>query len=237
MIKVVDFHCHILPQVDDGSRSAEESMAMLRMEAKQGICRVVATPHFYPQHDTPDRFLKRRARAEEKLREEMAKETGLPELCIGAEVYFFNGISESDAISELTIDNKRCILIEMPHGPWTEAMYRELEAIYVKRSLIPVIAHVDRYIGRFRTYGIPRRLADLPVMVQANADFFLHRSTASMALRMLKEDRIHLLGSDCHDLESREPNLGEALKRIRNRLGEEVLARVWGHGEMLLSDS
>ena len=98
MSNIVDFHSHILPGIDDGSQSVEESLALLRMEAEQGIRRVVATPHFYPRHDTPDRFLRRRARAEEILRDEMAKEPGLPELCIGAEVYFFSGISESDAI-------------------------------------------------------------------------------------------------------------------------------------------
>ena len=234
MSTVIDFHSHILPGVDDGSASLEESIALLRLEAEQGISRVVATPHFYPQHDSPERFLNRRARAEAKLREEMEKHTGLPELSVGAEVYYFNRMSDSEVISELTIDEKRCILIEMPRAPWSEVMYRELESIYVKRGLIPIVAHVDRYIGRFRTFGIPQRLAELPVVVQANAEFFLNGSTSSMALRMLKQDRIHLLGSDCHNLRSRKPNLEGALDLIKRRLGEDVLARVSSHGQNLL---
>lgn len=234
MSTVIDFHSHILPGIDDGSSSLEESIAMLRMEAGQGIRRVVATPHFYPQHDSPERFLNRRARAEAKLREEIAKCNGLPELSVGAEVFFFNRMSESDVISELTIDKKRCILIEMPHAPWTEAMYRELEGMYVKRGLVPIVAHVDRYIGRFRTFGILQRLAELPVMVQANAEFFLNRTTSSMALRMLKEDRIHLLGSDCHNLDSRKPNLEGALNVIKKRLGEDAISRVNSYGQNLL---
>ena len=44
---MIDVHSHILPWIDDGSRSLEESMEMLRQEAEQGIQRVVATPHFY----------------------------------------------------------------------------------------------------------------------------------------------------------------------------------------------
>lgn len=235
MSKVVDFHSHILPGIDDGSKSLEQSLAMLRMEAEQGIERIVATPHFYPQHDSPELFLNRRARAEAELRGELAKYTGLPELSIGAEVYYFNRMSDSDVISELTIDKKRCILIEMPHAPWTEAMYRELEGLYVKRGLIPIIAHVDRYIGRFRTFGIPQKLAQLPVIVQANAEFFLNRSTSSMALRMLKEDRIHLLGSDCHNLDSRKPNLEGALNVIKKRLGEDAISRVNSYARDLLS--
>lgn len=233
-MSVTDFHSHILPGIDDGSASVEESIAMLAAEAEQGIAHVVATPHFYANYDNPERFLKRRREAEERLRREMANHPGLPEVSVGAEVYFFSGISDSDILNQLTISEKRCILIEMPHSPWTASMYRELEDIWVKQGLTPVIAHIDRYIGPFRTFGIPERLADLPVIVQANADFFLDRRTSRMALRMLKEDRIQLLGSDCHNMRSRKPNLGDALALIEKRLGREVLDRVNACGAEIL---
>lgn len=234
---LIDTHSHILPGIDDGSPSVEQSIALLRMEAEQGIQKVIATPHFYPRHDSPERFLERRARAEEKLREEMEKHAGLPELYVGAEVYYFNRMYESDMISGLTIGNSQCILVEMPHAPWTESMYRDLQDIYVKSGLVPIVAHVDRYVGRFRSFGIPERLAELPVLVQANADFFLNRFTSPMALRMLKQDRIHLLGSDCHNLDSRKPNLKSAADRIAKRLGEETIARVNAYGQDLLNGS
>ena len=223
MSTVIDFHTHILPGVDDGSASLEESIAMLRLEAEQGVKRLVATPHFYALHDSPERFLRRRAEAAQRLGEEIQKYGDLPKIALGAEVYFFKGISESDAISQLTIGSGRCILIEMPPPPWTDSMYRELEALSDRRGMIPIIAHVDRYIAPFRTYQIPQKLAELPVLVQANAEFFLHRSTAPMALRMLKHGDIHLLGSDCHNTRSRKPNLGQALQVIENRLGERAI--------------
>ena len=236
MSQVIDFHSHILPGIDDGSKSVEESLQMLRTMAKQGITHVVATPHFYPQNDTPERFLIRRAEAEAVLREAMAGESGLPTLSVGAEVYYFRGISDSDGIKELTVDKKRCILVEMPSVPWTETMYRELEALSVKRGLTPVIAHLDRYIGPFRTHGIPKRLAALPVLVQANAEFFLERSTSAMALRMLKKGSIHLLGSDCHNMKSRKPNLGEALELIRRKLGEDTITALNKNAQMVLTE-
>ena len=223
---VIDFHTHILPDVDDGSKSVEESIALLRMEAEQGIDCVVATPHFYPQYDTPERFLEKRNRSEAVLREEMAKHTGLPQLIVGAEVYYFNGISNSEAMSILTIGEKRCILVEMPVCDWSDSMYRDLGELYTKQGLTPIIAHVDRYFGRFRTYQIPKRLAQLPVLVQANANFFLDKTSVRMALRMLKKDRIHLLGSDCHGVSSRKPNLRQALELIEKRQGKEPLDRI-----------
>lgn len=227
---IADFHSHVLPGIDDGSASVEESLAMLRMEAAQGIRQVVATPHFYPMHDSPERFLARRSRAEAMLREHMAQESGLPEIIVGAEVYFFPGISDSEVLKQLTIEGKRFILIEMKELPWGNYVFRELENIYVKQGLVPIVAHVDRYIAPFRTHGIPERLADLPVLVQANAGFFLRRATKGMAMRMLNKGQIHLLGSDCHNLSSRPPRLGEAVDEIQKRLGNQALERLENQG-------
>lgn len=226
MSRIIDFHSHILPGIDDGSASVEESAAMLRQEAEQGVEHVIATPHFYAHHDTPSRFLDRRNEAEARLRQAVSGQAGLPRLEVGAEVYFFPGISDSERLSELTIGGKRCILLEMPPSPWTESMYREMEQIWLKRGITPVIAHVDRYIGPLRTHRIPERLAELPVLVQANASFFLKQSTSAMAMRMLRRDQIHLLGSDCHNLRYRPPNLGHAVEKIRRILGEDVLERI-----------
>ena len=226
MAGIIDFHSHVLAGIDDGSHSLEESIAMLRIEAEQGVSHVIATPHFYPRHDTPEDFLRKRREAEDLLREEMKKHSDLPALSVGAEVYYFPGISNSEAMAELTIDHKKFILIEMPTPPWSDAMYRELEGLYTKQGLIPIVAHVDRYIGRFRTFGIPQRLAELPVLVQANAEFFLQKSTSAMAFRMLKRNGIHLLGSDCHNLDSRKPNLRAALELIERRMGSTPLAAI-----------
>ncbi|MBQ8623944.1 MAG: capsular polysaccharide biosynthesis protein [Oscillospiraceae bacterium] len=235
MNKVVDFHSHILPGIDDGSASLEESIAMLKIEAEQGIEHVIATPHFYPLHDSPEQFLKRRDEAEARLREEMEKHSGLPKLSVGAEVYYFSGISDSDIIQGLTIDKKRCILLEMPHTLWTDRMYREMEDIWTKQGITPIIAHVDRYIAPFRTHRIPQKLGELPVLVQANASFFIHSATKRMALRMLKDDQVHLLGSDCHNLSTRAPNLGAAVRLIEQQLGPKMIERInFNENEVLI---
>ena len=234
MTGAVDFHAHILPRMDDGSGSVEESMAMLALSREQGIGHVVATPHFRASRDTLEGFLEKRSRREDALREEMAKNGNLPRLSVGAEVLYFRGISECDFLDKLTISGKRCILIEFPLAPWPETVYRELEQIRTRQGLTPVIAHIDRYIGPFRSYGIPERLAELPVLVQANGEFFLRKTTAAMALKLLKADQIHLLGSDCHNMNARKPNLGPALQLIERKLDRDVLLRLNSYAQMLL---
>lgn len=216
----VDFHSHILPRMDDGSRSAEESLAMLRLSVQQGIRQIILTPHFYPQHTTPQRFLEKRSRCEEILREYIAGEEGLPKLRCGAEVYFYPQMSHSDELRELAIQGTDCLLVEMPFCPWTDSMYAELEGIYNNLGLVPIVAHVDRYLGRFTDHGIPKRLADLPVLVQANAESFLD---GTRGVRLLKRRQIHLLGSDCHNMTNRKPNLGPAAEVIARKLGKEAL--------------
>lgn len=216
----VDWHSHILPGIDDGSQSVEESLSLLEMEAAQGINRVIATPHFYAHHDRPERFLENRQEAADRLRRAMGNRVGLPDIRLGAEVYFFRGMSHADILPHLAIQGTRYILVEMPQPPWPEDLYRELEEIVAYHGLTPIIAHIDRYIEPFHTYGIPRHLEQLPVLVQANASFFLHSRTKGMALKMVQKGQIHLLGSDCHNLTTRPPRLGEAVG---------VIARKWGY--------
>ena len=217
---MIDFHTHILPNIDDGSSSLEMSIRMLRMEAEQGVKHVVATPHFYPQYDSPERFLERRGAAEALLREEMGKFSGMPEVTVGGEIYFFPHMSHVDALRDLTIGGTEYILVEMPQAPWTKQMYQELERIYINQGLTPIIAHVERYLGHFLDNSVENRLADLPVMVQSNASFFLNGNSG---LRILRKHQIHLLGSDCHNMKDRKPNLGQARERIIEKLGSETI--------------
>ncbi len=225
MSGIFDFHSHILPGIDDGSTCLEESIAMLRMEAEQGISHVIATPHFYAQHDAIEDFLERRAEAERLLREEMKKHENLPDVTVGAEVHFFRGISQSDVLHKLRIGKNPFSLIEMPVTTWTDSMYRELAHIYYDQGITPIIAHVDRYFTRLRTFGIPEKLEELPVLVQANASFFWGNS-AARAMRMLQKEQIHLLGSDCHNTNSRQPNLGKVIGKIQKHCGDGALENI-----------
>lgn len=220
---IIDIHSHVLPQIDDGSDSVEMSLAMLQKEAEQGIEHVVATPHFYASHDTPDNFLLRREEAAKHLNEAVAGNTKLPKIHLGAEVAYFRGMSESDALQNLRLGDSRYIMVELPMRRWDDDVYRELSRIYQRQNLTPVVAHIERYLSRFTAERIISAMEELPVLLQVNASFFLQKNTARMALRLLKNERIHLLGSDCHNMDGRSPQLGEAVQEIRRHLGKDAL--------------
>lgn len=232
-----DFHSHILPSLDDGSDSVQTSVRMLELAAGQGIRHMAATPHFYASRDRVERFLEERTRAERSLRDAVAGRNDLPRISVGAEVAYFPGMSEADALRRLTLGGSGYLLVEMPFVQWTDRMLRELERIHDRQGLTPVIAHLERYLGPLKNRHVPDALEDLPVLVQANAEAFLNASTARRMLRLLGRGRVHLLGSDCHNLTTRPPNLGEAAAVIESRLGRPALDRVREWEKHVLADA
>ena len=135
----------------------------------------------------------------------------------------------------LTIGGSHYLLVEMPMCRWTDRMYQELEMIRVNQGITPIIAHLDRYLMPLSARKTLRQLSELPVLVQVNGDFFLQRSTARSALRMLERGQIHLLGSDCHNLKERKPNLGPVRELIRSKLGNEPLERIAYYEQRVLN--
>lgn len=224
----VDFHTHVLPCIDDGSPSVEVSLAMLRSLSEQNVNTVAATPHFYANHQSPQEFLKRRDEAARALSEaageyEIKEGIALPRVIKGAEVRYFDGISDCEFLYDLSIEKIGCIMVEMPESKWQSRMLTELEEIYEKHSLIPIIAHVDRYFKILSEKFVAESLRDLPVILQANADYFTKKFAAGKAIRSLKKSNISLLGTDCHDMTTRMPGMLGALNVINSKAPQELV--------------
>ncbi len=239
MSLLFDVHTHILPRFDDGSRSGEESFAMLRELYKQGVSDVIATPHFYATDDEPLDFLQRRKDTAVHLSERIkdfisdaAEDVSIPRIYLGAEVAFFNAMSNVAVLRELCITGTDYLLVEMPFERWTDAMTDELWFLQKKHGITPVIAHIDRY---FRYFDRPKlkELLSVGIKVQINADAFLHFSTRSRALDMLESGKVHFIGSDSHNMGKRSPNIKPAMDEIEKRLGKDALARLRAGSEEL----
>lgn len=219
----MDIHSHVLPGIDDGSKSVEESLLMLAASARQGVRRIAATPHFYPMENSPEQFLSRRDEAEKWLRK--AWQPGLPELMMGAEVYFFDGMSHTDALDEFRLEGTGLLLLEMPLTPWTARQIQEVEKVQSRSGITVLMAHIERYL-KFQDPQVWDELRQAGVLMQCNAEFFLHWRTKRKALRMVKAGEIHFLGSDCHNMSTRPPRLGEAVSLIgqeeRDKLNEII---------------
>ena len=230
---MIDFHSHILPQIDDGSSGVKESLEMLEELSLQGVDTVVSTSHFYATQRSPQEFLARRERAFEQLKARLPENA--PRILLGAEVLYFPGMSRMDELSTLCIEGTNILLLEMPFRPWSEHMIREVHDLARSGRYTLMMAHIERYYDD-QPVSVWDDLLGEGVLMQSNADFFLPFFAGRKALRLLREDRIHLLGTDCHNMTSRPPQMDEALRVIRRRLGEEKLAQIDELGKDLLQD-
>ena len=208
---MIDFHSHILPDIDDGSSSVDESLRLLGMSAEQGIELICATPHFYPDHEDPESFLRHRAHAWEKLSEKLDENS--PKVLLGAEVYYFSGISRNDMISDLRIEDTDLFLLEMPFNKWSDAMVREIVELNDRHGVRVMLAHVERYL-KYQERGVLDYLLENNIIIQSNAEYFLDWKTKHKALRMLRYGQIHVVSSDAHNMTDRRPRIGEVLSGI-----------------------
>lgn len=227
---MIDWHSHILPGMDDGSKDVAESISMLGMQASQGVKTVIATPHFYANDETVDSFLSRRSKAMEELKSQLPENA--PKILLGAEVRYYQGISRLEGLRELTIEGSKLLLLEMPMGVWPESMVRELIELSGKSSVRIVLAHVDRYM-KLQKQSVWDRIMESGILMQVNADFFISFASKRKALTLLGDGVVQFLGSDCHNTATRAPQLGKAFEVIRKKLGDEYLEQMNEYGYSL----
>ena len=207
---MIDFHSHILPGMDDGSCSAEQSRLMLQMMAAQGVDTVVATPHYYRLDNTAKEFCARRREALDALRDVLAEE-GMPALRLGAEVAYFSGISDCEGLRLLRIEGTRTLLLEMPFRPWNDAIVGDVLALTEHYTV--VLAHIERYW--FMQPGkIRRAILHSACRLQVNAMGLCIWPISAMERRCLKKGIVQVIGSDCHGHKFRPPCVGRAWKRL-----------------------
>jgi len=230
-VRIIDWHSHILPNIDDGSSSIEESISLLKMLAEQGVGKVIATPHFIADNVSVSNFIKKRNDSYNKLKAVCSED--LPEIVLGAEVEYYPGISRLSELKELCVEKSRIMLLEMPISSWTEYTVKELIEISTAKNIILVLAHIERYL-KLQSSKTMERLMKSGILMQVNASYFVETCTKRKALSLLKNGNMHFLGSDCHNIASRPPNLGRAYEIIKNKFGEDFVHQMNEYGRSML---
>lgn len=231
-MKIIDFHSHILPNIDDGSDSVETSLLMIDAMLNQGVDTVVATPHFYAHKDRIETFLQKRQNAFEALKKSLPNES--LNIVVGAEVAYFSGISKAQEITDLTIDKAEVLLLEMPFQVWNEEIIGEVRHLIYSRKLTVMIAHLDRYLEIKGNKPFIKKLLSLPVVIQLNAGEFLDRKGKRKLLKIIKQQDKVVLGSDCHNMNTRPPILAKARAVLGNECDRTVLQKIDETGENIL---
>lgn len=202
----IDFHAHILPGADHGSASLKASLEQLALAKAAGIDLIVATPHFYPQHESVEEFLARRKQCAARLRD-AAKDA--PQILVGGEIQLCSGLHHIDALEQLCIEGTNVLLLELPPAFSMRAMTPTFEALLYECELRVVLAHIDRYDP-----DVINSLLDAGFLAQLNASAFCRLRGRRRCLNWAADESIVALGSDIHGVSVGYREFNEAKRRL-----------------------
>jgi protein-tyrosine phosphatase len=212
VLRLIDLHCHILPELDDGALDRRDSAGMARQAANDGIEAVCATPHIRHDHDVRIEEVAERVAA---LNSHLDGE-GIPvEVLSGGEVAetAVEALSEEE-LARVSLGAGRWILLEPAPGPLGDSLERRV-AHLAERGHRTLIAHPERHVSA-DMFERMARLVGAGALIQATADFFLRERTAAGMAGLAERRLVHVLGSDAHSSHGGRPvHLRAAFARLR----------------------
>lgn len=224
---MIDFHTHILPGIDDGARDIDEGIKLADSLYDQGVAVAVCTPHFYPYRMSIDDFANIRDMAMNSMKNVKIK------LIPASETYVHEYLFNYNNIDTLTIGNTNYLLLELPFGKkWSSNIFENIERIMNHYNIIPIIAHIEIYPAAKKKDII--KLKELGCVMQLNTSSLLNRKLKRKAIRLIKAGFIDVLGSDCHNLKERSPQIKVALKLIKKKLGSNYIDNLIKKSEMII---
>lgn len=229
----IDFHSHILPGIDDGSRNVEESVKLLDMMAEDNVDVVVATPHFYAYQNTIDKFISRRNGAYEKLKPHLKPEH--PKILLGAEVLYDHSLVKNEELPRLCLQGTEYLLWEMPYQQLTDEIIFDTETLASSTELSLMIAHIERYLN-FTSYEELSRLMRLDVIGQINAKDLTTFKMRRRCKKLIDDGYVYVLGTDYHRVDSGHELLGAAEKVIREKFHPAMLDIIEENGIKILKN-
>lgn len=224
---MIDFHTHILPNLDDGAKSAEETFKLIKEAKKAGFEGTVLTSHYVEGYYETDEETR------EQLLKIISKDSEVKnsnvKLFLASEIYISDKMIEllEDAKAS-TINNTSYILVELPfkHNP---VNLKEMINMWISNKLVPVIAHPERYEYIQKS---PNKIYDLiqeGALMQCNYGSFIGqygKDAKLVANILLKNNMIHFLGSDVHKANTIYPRIPEIVKQLENIVGKEQVEEI-----------
>ena len=224
---MVDIHCHILPGLDDGSKSWEMTAEMCRVAAEDGVTHIVATPH------CNDEFTYDRDRYTKMLGQLHNAGDGKLTFSLGCDFHFsYDNIRDALAHPQrYTIGGSHYLLVEFSDYGLPPSVKQDLFSLS-SCGMVPIITHPERNQILLRRPDMVLDLAEQGCLVQVTANSFTGfwgNPSKKMAEWLLQREAVHVIASDAHDPEYRRPTLSEARTKIAKLAGEEIADALASH--------
>lgn len=218
---MIDMHCHILPEIDDGASDINESLEMARMAARDGIRAIVATPHV--SQGVP---CIQKINESARMLKEVLEKTGVKiRIFTGAEIAFPSEIKDLDVYS---INATKNVLIEFPHAYLPINSINYIERL-VSEGYFPIIAHPERNHSVIRNPALLFEMIEKGASAQITSSSItgdFGRDIQSLSVFLLKKKAVHFIASDSHGTRHRKPVLSSALKYAEKIADISYLSRL-----------
>ena len=226
--RYIDIHTHILPEVDDGSRSMEETIQMLQIAIREGIGGMIATPHYACGAD--NKSVEQLRCIRDQVQEEALKIDKDFELFLGNELYYSDSIVEAlSSKKALTLAGSRYVLVEFSVKETYKTMYKGLRE-FILAGYAPILAHVERYFCLQKKDHLIKELVELGTYIQMNNISLLGgflNAEASYNRKLLNKGLVHLIGSDCHDEKMRVPQMKNTVKIVSKNTNDRLVDQIF----------
>jgi len=222
---MIDLHCHLLPGIDDGAKTMDDALEMVRLAIENGIHKVVATPHITPGHydndihsitDVFNRF------------SNTVKQHHLDfELAMAAEIRLDPNILvmfETDTLPYLgELDGMKVMLLEFPHETIPLGAFDMVKWL-VRQGVLPVIAHPERNKSVIKDYKIIKPFVDSGCLLQitaASIQGIFGSAPKNTGKKLLKSGWVSIIASDAHNHTTRLPELEPGRRAAEKIVGED----------------
>lgn len=232
-IPIWDVHCHILPEVDDGAKNMQEALEMIRLEIKEGIHKIILTPHYVTGQTDPSCIKEQY----EKLKKEVEKQNYPVELYIGNELFYsIDIVNELQKKRALTLGGSSYVLIEFE----TEVLYQKMKQSFNELLMAgyrPILAHMERFSCLRKREDRVNELIQQGVLMQVNANSFCKDSISKFLFYLAKQGSIHFIATDSHSPEWRSPQMKNTINKLRRKLEKEEMIEIFvNHPNKILKD-
>lgn len=221
---MIDFHTHILPNIDDGARSIEETIELVKEARKVGFEAIISTSHYmegYYETNTPEREVWIQA-IYQKIQEENIN----MKLYLGNEIYISENILQLlEEGRACTINDTSYVLFEMPLNVEPLNLYNIIYEM-MQYKLVPILAHPERYSFVQQSPKLVSDLIEKGVLMQCNyasIEGYYGKGAKIIVKKLLQNNMVHFLGSDVHRAKTIYSRMPQILEKLTRLIGKEKL--------------
>lgn len=237
----IDFHTHILPNMDDGAASAEISLQLLSALRSQGVNTMVLTPHYYSHREALPAFLERREVSTASLLTVLQQTEARQalRLVLGCEVFLSEYLFNNSDLSPICIGETRYMLVEFRHGmDLGKRDVEHIERLIDVYGIVPVLAHVERYNNLIYDTRLIDELLSMGCLFQSNlSSFSRFGALRHQLIKLVQQQRLHLVGTDCHNMENRTPSFADNWNKLQRLAGPSPARALSDRAAAILSDA